>query len=143
MKTVTVAKFGGSLLDVEGKKIPKILKRICELKSEGSVGPIIVFSAPTGCTDELIRIGESFSRSTPVSLDSVFNIYTNIATLYVSNELLAHALDDLEKCKKSTLKALESVNKRFSGHIKAKILGIRRRIRNLNHNGLRNEKQRN
>ncbi len=124
MKTVSVAKFGGSLLDVEGKKIPKILKRISELESEGSVGPIVVFSAPTGCTDELIRIGASFSESKPISLDSIFSIYTNIATLYVSSQLLAHALDDLEKCKKSTLKALDLINKRFSGHIKAKVLGL-------------------
>jgi aspartate kinase len=124
MKNISVAKFGGSLLDVEGKKIPRILKRIGELRSEGSVSPIVVFSAPTGCTDELIRIGESFSQSTPVSLDSIFNIYTNIATLYVSNKLLAQALEDLEKCKESTLKALNSVNKRFSGHVKAKVLGL-------------------
>jgi aspartate kinase len=124
MQKVSVAKFGGSLLDVEGKTIPKILKRIEELKQKDSVGPVLVFSAPTGCTDELIRIGESYSRSTPASLDSVFDIYTKIAELHVNNKFLAGALEDMEKCKNATLKALGMVNKRFSGHIKAKVLGL-------------------
>jgi acetate kinase len=56
---VSVAKFGGSLLDAEGKGIPKVLKRIREIKKGDALGPIAVFSAPTGITDELIRIGES------------------------------------------------------------------------------------
>jgi aspartokinase len=62
-KKLSVAKFGGSLLDVEGKGFPKILKRIKELKARDAVGPIVVFSAPMGCTDALIRIGESYAQS--------------------------------------------------------------------------------
>ena len=62
-KTVSVAKFGGSLLDVEGKGIPKIIKRIKEIKAKDGCGPIAVFSAPMGCTDALIRIGESYAQA--------------------------------------------------------------------------------
>jgi aspartate kinase len=119
-----VAKFGGSLLDVEGKGIPKILKRIKELKKSDSCGPIAVFSAPTGCTDELIRIGESHAQSIPASSESIFNIYEHIAQLYVKDQYLAQVKADLARCKKLTDETLDSVNKRFSGHVKARVLGL-------------------
>jgi aspartate kinase len=119
-----VAKFGGSLLDVEGKGIPKILKRIKELKKSDSLGPIAVFSAPTGCTDELIRIGESHAQSIPASSESIFNIYEHIAQLYVKDQYLVQVKADLARCKKLTDETLDSVNKRFSGHVKARVLGL-------------------
>jgi aspartate kinase len=119
-----VAKFGGSLLDVEGKGIPKILKRIKELNKSDSLGPIAVFSAPTGCTDELIRIGESRAQSIPALSEPIFNIYANIAQLYVKGEYLVQAKSDLASCKKLTDETLDSVNKRFSGHVKARVLGL-------------------
>jgi len=55
-----VAKFSRSLLDLEGKRIPRILKRIKELKTSEALDFIVVFQAPTGCTDKLIRNGESY-----------------------------------------------------------------------------------
>ena len=119
-----MAKFGGSLLDVEGKGIPKILKRIKELKKSDSLGPIAVFSAPTGCTDGLIRIGESRAQSIPASSESIFNIYEDIAQLYVKDEYLVQVKADLDRCKKLTDETLDSVNKRFSGHVKARVLGL-------------------
>ena len=86
-----MAKFGGSLLDVKGKGIPKILKRIKELKATDALGPIVVFSAPMGCTDELIRIGESYAQSAPISIASVFEIYDRLAKLYVKGKCLKQA----------------------------------------------------
>ena len=71
-KSLSVAKFGGSLLDVEGKGIPKIVKRVREIRAKDGFGPIVVFSAPMGCTDALIRMGESYAQSIPVPLDPVF-----------------------------------------------------------------------
>jgi aspartate kinase len=119
-----VAKFGGSLLDVKGKGIPKILKRIKELKARDAVGPIVVFSAPMGCTDELIRIGESYAQSAPISIASVFEIYNRLAKLYVKGKCLKQAVVALADYKSQTEEALASVNKRFSGNIKAKILTL-------------------
>lgn len=119
-----MAKFGGSLLDVEGKGIPKILKRIKELKKSDSLGPIAVFSAPTGCTDGLIRIGESHAQSIPASSEPIFNIYEDIAQLYVKDEYLVQVKAYLARCKKLTDETLDSVNKRFSGHVKARVLGL-------------------
>ncbi len=119
---VSVAKFGGSLLDAEGKGIPKILKRIKELRAAGSLGPIAVFSAPTGCTDELIRIGESCAQSFQPSVNSIFQIYDNIAKLYVKGKFLEQANAELAFYKTHTEEALGRVNKRFSGNVKAKVL---------------------
>jgi aspartate kinase len=123
-KKVTVAKFGGSLLDVKGKGLPKIIHRIKELKARGSLGPIVVFSAPMGCTDQLIRIGEAYAQSTPLPLDPVFNIYNRLVKLYVRGKHLEQALAELANYKRQTQKALASVNKRFSGNVKAKILTL-------------------
>jgi aspartate kinase len=119
-----VAKFGGSLLDVKGRGIPKILKRIKELKAKDAFGPIVVFSAPMGCTDELIRIGESYAESAPISIDPVFKIYNRLAKLYVKGKRLKQAVAALADYKSQTEEALASVNKRFSGNIKAKILTL-------------------
>jgi aspartate kinase len=119
---LSVAKFGGSLLDVEGKGIPKILKSIRELKTEDSAGPIAVFSAPTGCTDELIRIGENCAQMMQSSVESIFKIYTNIAEAHVKGKFAEKAKLDLDFYKKQTEDTLARVNRRFSGNVKAKVL---------------------
>jgi aspartate kinase len=121
---LSVAKFGGSLLDVEGKRIPKILKRLRELKERDAVGPIAVFSAPIGCTDELVRIGESCAQSAPVTVNSVFEVYERIAKLHVKGKYLVQAIAELANYKAQTQDALASVNKRFSGNVKAKVLTL-------------------
>jgi aspartate kinase len=121
-KKLSVAKFGGSLLDVEGKGFPKILNRVKELKVRDDVGPIAVFSAPMGCTDALIRIGEFYARSEQVPVDPVFNVYDSIAKLNVKGEFLEQAQSEVASYKRQTQQALASVNKRFSGNVKAKIL---------------------
>jgi len=123
-KTLSVAKFGGSLLDVEGKGFPKILKRVKELKAKDGVGPIAVFSAPMGCTDALIGIGESYARSTQVPVDPVFKVYDHIAKLHVKGEFLKQAQAQIDSYKRQTQDALASVNKRFSGNVKAKVLTL-------------------
>ena len=119
-----MAKFGGSLLDTEGKGIKKILKRVKELKARDRVGPVVIFSAPIGCTDVLIRVGESYAQSTPISVDSVFEIYEHLAKQNVKDKNIRKALSEIEKYKQATEKALESINKRFSGSIKARVLTL-------------------
>lgn len=123
-KQLSVAKFGGSLLDVEGKGLPKILNRIKELKTKDDAGPIAVFSAPMGCTDTLIGIGEAYAQSNQVPIDPVFKVYDHIAKLHVKGKLLEKAQAELASYKRQTQNALVSVNKRFSGNVKAKILTL-------------------
>jgi aspartate kinase len=123
-KTVSVAKFGGSLLDVEGKGIPKIVKRITEIRDKDGCGPVAVFSAPMGCTDALIRIGESYAQACKLPLDPVFKVYEHLAKLYVKGKWLKQAQDEIANYKKLTQAALDGVNKRFSGSIKARTLTL-------------------
>jgi aspartokinase len=101
---------------VEGKGFPKILNRIKELKARDDVGPIAVFSAPMGCTDALIRIGESYARSAQVPIDPVFKVYEHIAKLNVKGRFLEQAQAEVASYRKQTQEALAAVNKRFSGN---------------------------
>ncbi len=121
-KKLSVAKFGGSLLDVKGESIPQILQRIRELEDETEVGPIVVFSAPNGTTDKLIQIGDSYAQSSPVLLDPVFEVYYNLIRLHVIKRYRNEALKKIDALKSLTFAALKSINKRFSGNIKARIL---------------------
>lgn len=123
-KRLSVAKFGGSLVDAEGRGIPKILKRISELRAKDDVGPVAVFSAPLGCTDELIRIGEAKAQSTATSTKHVFQTYRHIAKLHAKRGYLDPALSDIASHEEQTLDALRSVNKRFEGNVKAKVLTL-------------------
>jgi aspartate kinase len=123
-KTLSVAKFGGSLIGTEGKGIPKIVKRIRELKAKDDMGPIAVFSAPLGCTDELIRIGEAMAQSAQASTKTVFQVYNHIARLHLKGEHLDEALKEIANYEKQTQDALRSVNKRFEGNVKAKVLTL-------------------
>lgn len=124
LKSLSVTKFGGSLLDVEGKGIPKIIKRVKEIREKDGFGPIVVFSAPMGFTDALIRIGESCAQQTPMPLDELFEVYAKLTKAHVSTKWQKQALNELANYKALTQSTLDSVNKRFSGNIKARILTL-------------------
>jgi aspartate kinase len=123
-KPLSVAKFGGSLLDAEGKGIPKIIKRIKEINLKDGFGPIAVFSAPMGCTDALISIGESYAQACALPLEPVFEVYERLAKLYIKGKWQKQAEDELANYKALTQTTLDAVNKRFSGNIKARTLTL-------------------
>jgi aspartate kinase len=123
-KKLSVAKFGGSLLDLEGKGFPKILNRIKELREKDDAGPIAVFSAPMGCTDALIGIGESYARGEQVPVESIFKVYDRITKQNVKGKFLEQAQAEIAGYKRQTQDALAAVNKRFRGNVKAKILTL-------------------
>ncbi len=122
LRRVSVAKFGGSLLSGEGEKIPTILDCIRTLKDESDLGPVVVFSAPNGFTDELIRIGESYTHSRPLPIDYIFNTYEGIAKTYVKGTYLTKVINELEKYRQQTDEAVSLIDKRFHGTVKAKVL---------------------
>jgi aspartate kinase len=122
MRKLSVAKFGGSLLSNEGEKIPAILDCIKSLKEQDDLGPVVVFSAPNGFTDELIRIGESYTHSRPLPIDSIFNTYEKIAKNYVKGTDLKQVISELQKYRQQMDEDVYLINKRFSGTIKAKVL---------------------
>jgi aspartate kinase len=123
-KIVSVAKFGGSLLDVEGEGIPKIVKRIEEIKTKDGCGPIVVLSAPMGITDALIKIGESYTQACQLPLDPVFEVFDRLAGIYVKGKWLKQAQEELANYRALTQATLDAVNKRFSGNIKARTLTL-------------------
>ena len=75
-----------------------------------------------GITDALIRIGESYAQSIPLPLERVFEVYARLAKAHVKREWHKQASDELANYGALTKAALNSVNKRFSGNIKARIL---------------------
>ena len=121
-RRLSVAKFGGSLIETEGKEIPKILKHVNSIRAKDEFGPVVVFSAPMGCTDELIRMGEAYAQSTPVSTSFLFQIYQRIAKRYVKSRYLKPCFSELNSLQTIVNEALGSVNKRFNGVVKAKVL---------------------
>ena len=122
IKTLSVTKFGGSLLSDEGEKIPTILEHIAALRSQNDYGPIVVFSAPNGFTDELIRIGESYTTSENLPVDSIFDGYESLAKKFVKGDYLKQALDELKNYRCELEETTALINKRFHGTVKAKFL---------------------
>ena len=122
MKRLSVAKFGGSLLNYEGEKIQAILDCITSLKDNSDLGPIIVFSAPNGFTDELISIGESCTQPSPLSINSIFDAYERLAENFVAGKYLKQAIREMDKYRIRVDEAAALINKRFQGTVKAKFL---------------------
>ena len=106
----------------EGKKIPAILDCIISLKDRDDLSPVVIFSAPNGFTDTLIRIGESYTHSRPLSIDSIFNTYERLAETYVKGEYLKQVIYELKKYRQQMDEAVALISKRFHGTIKAKFL---------------------
>jgi aspartate kinase len=77
-----------------------------------------------GCTDALIRIGESYAQACKLPLEPVFGVYQHLAKLYVKGNYLKQVQDELANYKALTQATLDSVNKRFSGNVKARTLTL-------------------
>jgi aspartate kinase len=119
---LSVAKFGGSLLSDDGKKISSILDCIFSLKETADLGPVVVFSAPNGFTDELLRIGESCIQSGPLKVNFIFNTYEKLAEKYVTGKYLKKAIYEINKYRRQMDEAASLINRRFHGTTKAKFL---------------------
>jgi aspartate kinase len=122
--TLAIAKFGGSLLNDKGENIRAILDRIAALHNQRDLGPIVVFSAPNGVTDELIKIGKSYTHSKPYPFNSIFNIYTKLAKNYIKDQLLNQFMDEMKKNRQQLDESVALINKRFHGTTKAKVLTL-------------------
>ena len=126
-------------MDTEGRGILTILERVRELKERCGLGPVVVFSAPNGFTDELVRIGESYAQSRPISVDHIFKTYERIAKIHVKGAHLKQLLLEVVRYRKQTDEALASISKRFDGNVKAKVLTSGRtsnfRAHGLHHEG--------
>lgn len=100
------------------------MRQVRELKARDIFGPIAVFSAPMGFTDELIEIGESCARKNPGSTSRIFEVYRKLANLHAKGKFLDQALTTLSNLEARTQEALDSINKRFSGNTRARVLTL-------------------
>ena len=130
MEPLTIVKFGGSALGIDGIKIPMIINRIKELKKNARI--VSVFSAPLthydgkklSLTDVAIRISKSYASLNPVDIDILKDVYLKISDKYLSNEYKQKFESDLEKFNKILLVSLKQVaeNRRFVDVSRSRIL---------------------
>ncbi len=130
MEPLTVVKFGGSALGVDGVKIPRIIERIKEIKKNSKL--VSVFSAPLthydgkkmSMTDVAIRISKNYASLNPVDIDILKDIYLKISDTYLSDEYKKKFEIDLEKFNKSVIISLKQVaeNRRFVDVSRSRIL---------------------
>ncbi len=130
MDPLTIVKFGGSALGVDGVKIPRIIERIKEIKKNSKL--VSVFSAPLthydgknlSMTDVAIKISKNYSSLNPVDIDILKDVYLKISDNYLSGEYKKKFETDLEKFNKSVLISLKQVaeNRRFVDVSRSRIL---------------------
>ena len=131
MTSITVAKFGGSALGVEGIMIPKIIDRIKQLQEESKV--VTVFSAPlieyhgkvSSMTDVAINVGRSYAASTPIEIEVLREVYERIAGKYLTDSHRRQEfLDSLDKFYRQVIISLKQAaeNKRFVDVIRSRTL---------------------
>jgi aspartate kinase len=127
---VTVAKFGGSALGVDGILIGKVINRIEQLKEKTKV--VAVFSAPLityqeklySMTDVAIRVGRSYASSNPVEIEVLREVYERIATEQVSNQYYQEFLAHLDRFYRQVIISLKQAaeNRRFVDVIRSRTL---------------------
>jgi aspartate kinase len=130
LEPLTIVKFGGSALGIDGLKIPIIVNRIKELKKKTKI--VSVFSAPLthydgkklSMTDVAIRISKNYASLNPVDIDILKDVYLKMSNEYLSNEYKQNFESDLEKFNKIVIISLKQVaeNRRFVDVSRSRIL---------------------
>ncbi len=131
MTSITVAKFGGSALGLEGAMIPQIIDRIKQLQQQDSK-VVTVFSAPLieyngkiiSMTDMAIYVGRSYASSTPVEIEVLREVYERISFKYLDNQRRHEFLDTLDKFYRQVIISLKQAaeNRRFVDVIRSRTL---------------------
>jgi aspartate kinase len=130
LKRVTVMKFGGSALGVNGSGVANVIERIIQKMSESKI--VAVFSAPlthyngrtVSMTDVAIHVGRSYSNSNPVEIDILKDVYEKISSGQVSEALCKPLFDDLNRFHKEVIVSLKQAaeNRRFVDVTRARTL---------------------
>jgi aspartate kinase len=127
---ITIAKFGGSTIGLNGILIPQVIGRLKQIKKKSKV--IAVFSAPLityegvskSMTDVAIKVGRSYAASKPVEIEVLREVYERIATMHVSDQFCDIFLTYLDSFHRQTIISLKQAaeNKRFVDVIRSRIL---------------------
>src|SRR5918999_276225 len=129
---VTVAKFGGSALGIDGILIPKVIDRIKQIIDQNTK-VVAVFSAPvidyekraSSMTDVAIHIGKSYASSNPVEIEVFRQVYEQIAAKYLSNKKYYNEfIHNLENFNRQVIISLKQAaeNRRFVDVIRSRTL---------------------
>jgi aspartate kinase len=127
---LTIAKFGGSALGINGSSIPKVIERMKEMLKEDKV--VSVFSAPLAnydgktrsLTDIALEIGRSHAKSKPVDIEILREVYLDIASKHMNESYRKEFLPILDGLYKQVIVALKQAieYKRFVDVTRAKVL---------------------
>src|ERR1044071_2033946 len=130
LNRVTVMKFGGSALGVDGSGVSDVIDRIIQEMSRSKI--VSVFSAPltnyngrtASMTDVAIHVGRSYSNSNPVEIDILRDVYDKIASDQLSKPLYELFLVDLGNFHKQVIISLKQAaeNRRFVDVTRARTL---------------------
>ena len=130
MTPVTIAKFGGSALGIEGVLIPKVIDRINQLRKESKV--ITVFSAPlveyggktVSMTDVAIQVGRNYASSNPVEIEILREVYERISTKHLAGDHQQEFLERLEGFYRQIIISLKQAaeNRRFVDVVRSRTL---------------------
>ena len=133
MASVTIAKFGGSALGINGILLPKVIDRIKQIIKDKNTKVLAVFSAPLtnyeekvcSMTDLAIRVGKNYASSNPVEIDILRQVYEQIAIKYVSEEKYRNEfIKNLEKFNRQVIISLKQAaeNRRFFDVVRSRTL---------------------
>jgi len=126
---VTIAKFGGSALGVDGILIPKVVNRIKQIIDQNTK-VVAVFSAPivdyekkvSSMTDVAIRIGKNYASSNPVEIEILRLVYEQIAVKH--EKYYNEFIQNLEKFNRQVIVSLKQAaeNRRFVDVVRSRTL---------------------
>ena len=131
MSKLTIAKFGGSAIGVDGEGIPAIVKRVKEIQNEGKL--VVVCSAPLtmvdgkkkSLTDVILGIGRSVVNGDSFDFSIVEKPYLKILE-YVNDEsknLCKEKINDFLKKSKDSIEEA-STKKEFLDETRSKALAF-------------------
>ena len=131
MSNLTIAKFGGSAIGIDGKGIPEIVKRIKEIQEYSKL--VVVCSAPLtmvegkkkSLTDVILGIGNNAANGNNFDFSIVEKPYMKILE-YVSDEFRNSCKEVIDEFLKNSKEAIElaTSKKEFLDEIRSKALAF-------------------
>ena len=131
MSNLTIAKFGGSAIGIDGKGIPEIVKRIKKIQENSKL--VVVCSAPLtmvegkkkSLTDVILGIGNNAANGNNFDFSIVEKPYMKILE-YVSDEFRNSCKEVIDEFLKNSKEAIElaTSKKEFLDEIRSKALAF-------------------
>ena len=129
MEKLTVVKFGGSAIGIDGQGLPTIIDRIKHLRSDSKI--VTVCSAPlttadnekTSLTDVILNLGENAANGIDTSMEIIVNSYSKILEM-VGDEHKKACQKVIDEMLDLTLEAFEEAKTqgKFEDETRAKAL---------------------